>query len=349
VSSNSSSLYSTQKEKYSIESIIGKSEPINKLKEYIQKIIQIPSATVFIRGESGTGKELVAKCIHYNSCKEGEPFIESNCSAIPETLLESELFGHEKGAFTDAKNARKGLLELADGGTLFLDEIGYMSPALQVKLLKVIEDKTFRRLGGDRIIDVSVRIITATNIDIESAIENGDFREDLFYRLNVVPIMLPPLRERDDDIILIAKHFINEFNKEYSKNIKGLSKKAIELLLEYNWPGNVRELKNVILRAALLESEEIIFAEHLNLKTKAKETVSKNANSILKIDKNGELDIINIPNNGISLEKMETELIKATLTKTNWNISQAARLLDITRDTLRYRIEKYGLRDIQNK
>lgn len=346
VSSNPSSLYAIQKEMHSLESIIGNSPPIRKLKEYIRRIIEIPSTTIFIRGDSGTGKELVAKCIHYNSCKKGEPFIESNSSAIPETLLESELFGHERGAFTDAKTRKKGLLELADGGTLFLDEIGNMQLGLQAKLLKVIEDKTFRRLGGAETISVSVRVIAATNVDIEASMEKGDFREDLYYRLNVIPIVLPSLRERGNDVALITNHFIDEFNREYDKNIMGLSPQAEEKLLKYDWPGNIRELKNVLLRAVLLESDEIILPEHLMLDPRRGRRTKIDDSSVVRMDKNGEIDV-DLPSNGISLEKVEVELIKATLAKTNWNISQSARLLDLTRDTLRYRIEKYELQDMR--
>jgi transcriptional regulator with PAS, ATPase and Fis domain len=310
---------------------------MQRLKEYIQKIAQIPQVLVFIQGETGTGKELVARCIHYNSCKSGEPFIELNVNAIPETLLESELFGHERGAFTDAKIRKKGLFELANGGTLFLDEIGHLKNDLQAKLLKVIEDKTFRRVGGTEEINVSVRVVAATNRDINTAVEEGSFRADLYYRLNVVSIVVPPLRKRGMDIIYIANYFIDQFNEEYNKNIKGLSPQAKKRLMEYDWPGNVRQLKNVIMRAILLESEDVILPEHLNLETRGRIAPA------VKIDESGEISI-NIPSDGISLEEVERKLLEAALIKADWNQTQAAKLLHITRDTLRHRIKKHGLK-----
>jgi len=325
-----------QKQKYSLNNIIGESPLMRRLKEYIQKVVQIPQTTVLIQGETGTGKELIARCIHYNSCKIGEPFIEVNSGAIPEQLLESELFGHEMGAFTDAKMRKKGLFELANSGTLFLDEIAHLKNDLQAKLLKVIEDKIFRRVGGTKEINVSVRIIAATNTNMDIAVEKGIFREDLYYRLNVVSIIVPPIRDRGMDVIYIANHFIDQFNKEYGMNIKGLSPEAEKLLIEYDWPGNVRELKNVILRAGLLESENVILPEHLNLDTSRKATA-------LKINGNGKISI-NIPPDGISLEEVEKKLLIAALIETNWNQTQAAKLLHITRDTLRHRIKKHGLK-----
>lgn len=337
--STSSSLHKVQKQRYSLDNIIGESLPIRKLKEDIQKIIQIPQTTVFIQGETGTGKELAARCIHYNSCENGAPFIEVNCGAIPESLLESELFGHEQGAFTDAKMRRKGLFQLADGGTLFLDEIADLKTELQVKLLNVIEDKAFRRIGGTELIRVSVRIIAATNTDIDAAVEEGAFRDDLYYRLNVVSIIVPPLKDRDRDVISIANYYIDQFNQEYDRNIKGLSSQAEERLMEYDWPGNVRELKNVILRAVLLESEDIILPEHLDLEIKSRKAPA------FRIDQSGEISI-NIPSDGISLDEVEKKLLECALTKTDWNQTQAAKLLKITRDTLRYRIEKYGLKEM---
>ncbi len=332
--SNSHSLHIIQKQRYSLDNIIGESPPMRYFKGYIKKIIQIPQTTVLIQGETGTGKELIARCIHYNSCPTGEPFIEVNCSAIPDMLLESELFGHERGAFTDAKNRKKGLFELADGGTLFLDEIADMTIGLQAKLLKVIEDKVFRRVGGTEEISVSVRIITATNKDMDILVEKGLFREDLYYRLNVVSIMVPPLRDRDMDVINIANYFISQFNKEYDKNIKGLSPQAEKFLMEYAWPGNVRQLKNAILRALLLESEDVILLKHLNIEKTSKKK------PIVEIDENGEISV-NIPINGIPLEKVEEKLLQSAMEKANWNQSQAAKLLHITRATMRYRITKY--------
>jgi len=261
-----------------------------------------------------------------------------NSGAIPEMLLESELFGHEKGAFTDARIRRKGLFELANGGTLFLDEIGDMKTELQAKLLKVIEDKAFRRIGGNEEISVSVRIIAATNAELDVLVEEDSFRQDLYYRLNVVSIIVPPLRDRGTDVINIANYFIKQFNQEYSTNIRGLSPQTEKFLLEYNWPGNVRELKNAILRAILLETEDVILPEHLmnTSETKRKEPV-------VKIDASGEISI-NLPPDGISLEKVEKKLLHTALMQTNWNQTQAAKLLGITRDTIRHRMKKHGLK-----
>jgi transcriptional regulator with PAS, ATPase and Fis domain len=320
-----------------LDCIIGESSPIRRLKEDIQKIIRVPQTSVFIQGDTGTGKELIARCIHYNSCQTGEPFIEVNSSAIPEMLLESALFGHERGAFTDAKTKRKGYFELANKGTLFLDEIVDLKTDLQAKLLKAVEEKSFRRVGGTEEINVSVRIIAATNADIDAAVEEGTFRQDLYYRLNVVSIIVPPLRDRGMDVIYIANHFIAEFNEEYDMNIRGLSPKAEKLLLEYDWPGNVRELKNVILRAVLLESKDVILPEHLNLERKSKEAPA------VGIDERGEIRI-NMPPDGISMTKLEKKLLETALIEANWNQTRAAKLLHITRDTMRHRMKKYGLK-----
>jgi transcriptional regulator with PAS, ATPase and Fis domain len=265
-----------------------------------------------------------------------------NINAVPETLLESELFGHERGAFTDAKIRKKGLFELANGGTLFLDEIGHLKNDLQTKLLKVIEDKTFRRVGGTEEINVSVRVVAATNIDINTAVKEGAFRADLYYRLNVVSVVVPPLRNRGMDIIYIANYFINQFNEEYNRNIRGLSPQAEKYLMEYDWPGNVRQLKNAIMRAVLLESEDVILPEHLNL-----EATSRIVPAV-KIDEGGEISI-NIPSDGISLEEVERKLLEAALIKADWNQTQAAKLLHITRDTLRHRIKKHELKNLNSQ
>ncbi|MFQ6040739.1 MAG: sigma-54 interaction domain-containing protein [Candidatus Poribacteria bacterium] len=335
--SNSSSLHIIQKQRYSLDSIIGESPPIRRLKEYIRKITRVPQTSVLIQGETGTGKELIARCIHYKSCQSGEPFIEVNSGAIPETLLEAELFGYEQGAFTDAKMRRKGYFEMANRGTLFLDEIAHLKTELQAKLLKAVEEKSFRRVGGTEEIKVSVRIIAATNADIDKAVDEGTFREDLYYRLNVVSLIVPPLRDRGMDVIHIANYFIAEFNEEYGMNIKGLSSETEKRLLEYDWPGNVRELKNVILRAVLLESKDVILPEHINLQRKSKETPA------IRIDESGEI-VINMPPDGISMQKLERKLLETALIEANWNQTKAAELLYITRDTMRHRMKKYGLK-----
>ena len=318
--------------KYGFDNIIGKSEEMQKVFDIIKKIARSDATTVLLQGESGTGKDLAAKVIHYQSKRYDKPFMEINCTALPETLIESELFGHEKGAFTDAKITKKGLFELADGGTIYLDEIGDMKPNTQAKLLKVLETKSFKRIGGTKDIEIDVRIIAATNKDLALEVKNGNFREDLYYRLKVIPVVMPPLRDRKDDILLLAKYFIDEFNKEFKKNVKGITKETEKCFLEYHWPGNVRELKNVIERAMILESEEYILPEHLPIELTYKEIPIQNI---------GGIDI-KLPPDGLDIEEVEKELIRQALDRTKGNQTKAARLLNLTRDTLRYRMQKFG-------
>ena len=318
--------------KYGFDSIIGQSDSMKSVFTVLAKIAQSDASTVFLQGESGTGKDLAAKVIHYQSLRSEKPFMEINCTALPETLVESELFGHEKGAFTDAKSMKKGLFELANGGTVYLDEIGDMMPGTQAKLLKVIENKTFKRIGGTKDIEVDVRIITATNKNMAEEVRTGNFREDLYYRLKVIPITIPPLRERGDDILFLAKYFIDGFNKEFKKNLKGLAKETGKSFIEYPWPGNVRELKNVIERAMILESEDHILPEHLPLEMSSKEVMIQNVKGI----------DIKIPPGGIDIEEVEKELIRQSLDMTRGNQTKAAKLLSLTRDTLRYRMQKFG-------
>lgn len=320
--------------RYGFDSIIGQSEDTKKILKLIKKVAESDATTIFLQGESGTGKDLVARVIHYQSRRANMPFMEINCTALPETLIESELFGYEKGAFTDAKTTKKGLFELADGGTVYLDEIGDMKLSTQVKLLKVIEDKMFKRIGGTKDITVNVRIIAATNKDPADEVKRGNFREDLYYRLKVIPIVVSPLREKKDDILLLAKYFINEFNREFRKNFKGISKEAEKYFLNYPWPGNVRELKNVIERTMILENEDYILPEHLPVELMADKGVVSPLVKALEIK---------IPASGIAIEKVERDLIKHALEMTNGNQTKAARMLNLTRDTLRYRMQKYGL------
>lgn len=307
-----------------------------------KRIAQNPNVTVLIRGDSGTGKELIARLIHLRGPTGSGPFVEINCSAIPETLLEAELFGHEKGAFTDAKIRKKGLFELADGGTVFLDEIGSMSLKLQSKLLRVIEEKRFMHVGGIEEIEVSVRIIAATNVNLEKALDEGTFREDLYYRLNVISLELPPLRERKDDIILLAEHFIKRFSSEYNREITGLAKEAEEMLIQYDWPGNVRELKNTIERAVFLGNGDIIEPDQLEITRRIRQTMPSATKSPVAVNSGGEIEI-HIPPGGISLETVERKLIENALQNCRWNVSQAAKILSLSRDTMRYRIKKYNL------
>ena len=299
--------------------------------ETIRQVAKSGASTVFLRGDSGTGKDLVARVIHYNSDRAPRPFMNITCTALSETLLESELFGHEKGAFTDAKAAKKGLFELADGGTIFLDEVGDMPLGLQAKLLRFLEERTFRRVGGTTELSVDVRVIAATNRDIEKAIDEGKFRSDLMFRLNVIPIYLPPLRLRGEDMRLLAKHFVDRFSKEFRKPIHAIEEKAYAKLAEYSWPGNVRELRNVLERAVLLGKSETVGPDDLVLGRPGGEVPA------------AALDGINLPENGLNLFDVESRLIRQAMTRTNNNQTQAAKLLKLSRDALRNRLEKLGL------
>jgi len=318
-------------ERFGMDRIIGQCRQMQQLYQIIRDVANSGASTIFLRGESGTGKDLVAKTIHYNSDRANRPFMNITCTALAESLLESELFGHEKGAFTDAKTQKKGLLELADGGTVFLDEVGDMPPALQAKLLRFLEEKTFRRVGGVHDIEVDVRIIAASNRDIEQAVRDGKFREDLFYRLNIIPIELPPLRERGDDIELLAKHFTASFAREFRKEIHGLTDAAVEKLKSYSWPGNVRELRNAVERAVLLSKSTTLDEEDFVLGR--------------GLDEGPSLGIrdLRLPPNGVDLQEVEEQLVRQALKRANNNQSQAARLLHLSRDQLRYRMEKFGL------
>jgi len=322
--------------------IVCRHPSMREVLEKSEKIAQNPNITVLIRGASGTGKELIARLIHTRGPTNEGPFVEINCSAIPDTLLETELFGHEKGAFTDAKIRKKGLFELADGGTVFLDEIGNMSMKLQSKLLRVIEEKRFMRLGGTDEIEVKVRILAATNVDLERALADGTFREDLYYRLNVISVELPLLRERGDDITLLADFFVYHFSKEYNRDAMELSPETKKMLLDYTWPGNVRELKNSIERAVFLGSGSVIEPEHLEITRRVREPLITASKSPVEICSAGEMKIT-IPPGGISLEDVEKKLIECALQHCRWNVSQTAKILSLSRDTLRYRIKKYGL------
>jgi DNA-binding NtrC family response regulator len=252
-----------QYDKYSFNNIIGDSKGMREVIALAKKVAESDANIILIQGESGTGKNLIARAIHYHSSRASEPFVEVTSTAIPDTLIESELFGYEKGAFTDAKASKKGLFELASGGTLYLDEIGDIKPATQAKLLRVIEERTFKRVGGLKDISVNVRVITATNKNLENAVKDGSFRADLYYRLKVIPIFIPPLRERREDIIPLAMHYIKLFNKEFKKNVAGISPEAERLLVNYPWYGNTRELKNVIERICILEDTDMIYPEHI--------------------------------------------------------------------------------------
>lgn len=322
----------TETKKDGPPNIIGESKQVKYLMEVLEKVARSEASTVLVQGESGTGKELVAKWIHYSSNRAEKPFIAINCAAVPATLLESELFGHEKGAFTDAKATKKGLFELADGGTVFLDEIGDMEMGMQAKLLRFLEDRSFRRIGGSRVFTVDVRIISATNKDLQNSIEEKTFRNDLYYRLQVIPIFLPSLRERKEDIIPLATHFISLYNKDFNKKVQGIASMAERVMTDYSWPGNIRELKNVIERAIILGNDETLLLENLPLEIVAKASPQGGAPT----------SSFRLPPEGIDIEEVEKELIRQALEITEWNQSKAAKKLSLGIDAFRYRMKKFG-------
>ncbi len=321
-----------------VDAIIGECKEMASLKHLILKIAQSDATTVLIQGESGTGKELVAKAIHSSSARSDKPFMAINCAAIPVNLLETELMGHEKGAFTDAKTAKKGLFELADGGTVFLDEIGDMDMGMQAKLLRMLEEKTFKRIGGVKDIKVDVRVISATNQELSKAMNDGRFRKDLYYRLQVVPITLPPLRERGNDILLLARNYVEHFNSECHKNVRGISKEAEQILLAYSWPGNVRELKNVVERSMILDIAEEILPEHLT-----QEILEAQPGSAVPVATPVSLDGFVIPETGLSIEDVENALVRKALEMSNGNQTKAAQLLKMPRDAFRRRMKRFGI------
>jgi len=323
------------RKKYQFDNFIGDSNPIQKVFELIERVADTDS-TVLITGESGTGKELIAKAIHYNSYRRDKPMIVINCGAIPEELLESELFGHEKGAFTGAHKMRVGRFEMANGGTIFLDEIGDMSPNLQVKLLRVLQEQKFERVGGTRTLEIDVRIIAATNKNLINAVNKGKFRQDLYYRLNVIPMKVPPLRMRKSDIPLLVEFFVAKFNKQKQKHISGFTQKAMNALMEYSWPGNVRELENLVERLVILASDETIDLDDVPDSIKGK------GDKVESIE-------VRIPKDGIvfehAVEEYEKKLILQALSETNWVKTKAAKLLNINRTTL---IEKMKKKNLHN-
>jgi len=313
------------------DNIIGASEKMRQVYEIVSEMTK-NDATVLISGESGTGKELIARAIHFNGLRKDRPFIAVDCAAIPENLLESELFGHEKGAFTDATSQKLGRFELANHGTLFLDEIGNLRPDMQGKILRVLQEREIQRVGGVKTIKIDVRIISATNIDLKKAIKEGRFREDLYYRLNVVPIEIPPLRERKEDISLLVRYFLGIFNREFGKKINNISPQAMEAFVNYRWPGNVRELRNIIERLVVLTREEVISHERLPL-------------DILLTVETGEVEV---GKEGILLkearEQFEKQFILAVLEKVNWNQTEAAKILGIHRNTLIMKTQNLGIK-----
>jgi len=314
--------------RYDFEEIIGRSSRMAEVFDAASKVAPTRS-TVLLGGESGTGKGLLARAIHYHSPRADGPFVKINCSALPENLMESELFGYEKGAFTGASQSHAGKFEQADGGTVFLDEIGDVPLAIQVKLLRVLQEREFERLGGKKTIHVEVRIIAATNQDLRAALEQGTFREDLYYRLNVVPINLPSLRERKEDIPQLVDHFLKKFAADTGGAARSLAPKALEKITAYHWPGNVRELENIIERSMVLSSNDVIQGDDIQLDARAVSTLGTDGIPFLP--------------DGMSMEEYEQELIREALRRTNDNKSQAARLLGLTRNALRYRLSQMGV------
>lgn len=321
--------------KFDPSQIVTASQAMKQILEMSKKIALSEASIVLLQGESGTGKDPLAQAIHHLSRRKNAPYLAINCSAIPENLLESELFGYEKGAFTDAKQQKKGLAEMADEGTLFLDEISTLSVHLQAKLLRFLETQTFKRVGGLKDIEVDLRVIAATNQDLETAVRDGSFRQDLLYRLNVCPIYIPPLRERKEDIIPLAEYFIHEQNKKFRKNIRGLDRQTQKMFLNYDWPGNVRELKNAIERAMIFEDASHITPKYIPIQvgSLSRGSSSRPHQSL---------------NTHMGLYEMEKNLILNALQKARGNKSQAAKLLDITRDTLRYKIKKFSIQPEDN-
>jgi Nif-specific regulatory protein len=314
------------RERYDFSNIIGTSGPVRQMYEQVAQVAGT-STTVLIRGESGTGKELIAHAIHYNSLRSKKPFVKVSCAALPDTLIESELFGHEKGAFTGADARKKGRFELAEGGTLFLDEIGEVNLNTQVKLLRVLQEREFERLGGTETIKSNVRLVAATNKDLERAIAAGAFREDLYYRLNVFTIFVPPLRERKSDLLLLSDHFLERLSREHNKVIKRISTPAIDMLTSYHWPGNVRELENVLERAVLICDGQVVHAHHL-------------PPSLQTAESSGTVTRVSL---GDAVDAYEKDLIQDALKTTRGNRAKAARLLDTTDRILNYKVRKLGI------
>ena len=317
----------SQSREFSVDVIVGESPAMRAIKALIARVAASPASTVLLTGETGTGKDLIAKAIHYHSARAGNRFVNITCSALPEPLLESELFGHERGAFTDARQQKRGLFEVADGGTLFLDEIGEMTAGLQAKLLRFLEEKSFKRVGGLSDIHVDVRIVAATNRDLEEAVKAGTFREDLFYRLQVMSLPLPPLRDRPGDVMLLAAWYIERYNREFGKRVRGVTAEAQALLEQYRWPGNVRELRNAIERAMLLSDRDSLGPEAFPILARGTHAPT-----------------FRLPPGGLNLEELQRQLLVQALERAGGNQTQAGALLGINRDQVRYRIEKFGLR-----
>jgi DNA-binding NtrC family response regulator len=327
------SLTTDRRSASALEAIVGTSATMEQVRTMIGRLASSDTTTVLIEGESGSGKEVVARAVHFQSARSEKPFMQVNCAALPEHLLESELFGHERGAFTDAHTQKRGLFESAEGGSVMLDEIGDLPPGGQAKLLRLLENKTFRRVGGVQELRADVRVIAATNVDLEERVSEGRFRSDLFFRLNVVRIVVPPLREHVEDVPILAAHFIARFNQEMKRQVKGVSAPAMEMLRGYHWPGNVRELRNVIERAFILHAgADEIRPEHLTPELRRTSPVRR-----------PDRIVPNVTEEGLVLDAVEKKLIAEAMERASGNQSKAARLLGVSRDTLRYRLKKHGM------
>ncbi|HXP45634.1 MAG TPA: sigma-54 dependent transcriptional regulator [Terriglobales bacterium] len=344
------SLRSEMQRRVGYRDVVAVSKKMSELMGFVRKVAASEASTILIQGESGTGKDLIAKAIHYQSTRQEKAFVAVNCSAIPENLMEAELFGHERGAFTDAKAMKKGLFEIADHGTLFLDEIGELSPFLQAKLLRVLEDQVIRRVGGVKDMQADVRVIAASNRDLERAVQESTFRQDLFYRLAIISIYIPPLRERKEDILPLVEFFIEHYNRKFRKAIRGIADDTRRLLLNHDWPGNVRELKNAIERAMILEDEPVLRPDYMpfsvaqqHAHVTAFEHMSPSAGPSTALSNGRSLPRLSIPDGGTSLEEVERALVEMALRQANGNQTHAAKLLDISRDALRYKMKKFGL------
>jgi two-component system, NtrC family, response regulator AtoC len=321
-------LRASQAQPYGLERIVGESDVMMGVRALLQKIAASPASTVLLTGESGTGKDLAAKVIHYASDRAAKPFMNITCSALPEALLESELFGHERGAFTGADRQKRGLLESADGGTVFLDEIGEMVAGLQAKMLRFLEEKSFKRVGGSVDIKVDVRVVAATNRKLETEVKEGRFREDLYYRLNVLPIELPALRARPGDLPLLVNYYVDAYNQEFRKRVRGVEPNAMDALKSYGWPGNVRELRNVVERAMLLADGQTLTLGDFPVAAASPAKLTEQ---------------VDLPANGIDLEQLERSLVVQALERSGWNQTKAAGMLGLNRDQIRYRVEKFKL------
>ncbi len=322
------SLRATQAQPFSIDRVVGDSDVMVAVRALLQRVATSPASTVLLTGESGTGKDLAAKVLHYASDRAAKPFMNITCSALPEALLESELFGHERGAFTGADRQKRGLLESADGGTVFLDEIGEMVPGLQAKMLRFLEEKSFKRVGGSEDIRVDVRVVAATNRKLETEVREGWFREVLYYRLNVLPIELPPLRARAVDLPLLVNYYVDAYNREFRKRVKGVEPNAIAALKTYGWPGNVRELRNAVERAMLLADGQTLTLGDFPVASAGASRLTEQ---------------VDLPAAGIDLEQLERSLVIQALERSGWNQTKAAGMLGLNRDQIRYRVEKFKL------